>query len=253
MDEEVKEHEVVDAEVVEETATHPKGTAVTVRNEASVIAPLAVEEVVSSMEAYQEMLPRLLQDSDYQDAGRGKRFVKKSGWRKIAKAFGLSTEIISQRIERDPEGEPLRATVIVRALHGPTGQHSDGDGHCSADESRFSGPQGNRSKIENDLTATATTRAKNRAISDLVGMGDVSAEEEAASVGPPYGPEATADQKKAASAAFSQLLGPQAEDVWGEVKSICGGYMPEVVAKAVSAIDDARAIAEAAAEGKGDG
>lgn len=245
--------EVVEAEeVVEETdepqpaqpSTDVENTKamVPVPGQQGVIAPLDPETVIQSFEAYQQLLPRLLNGGDWQDAGRGKRFVKKSGWRKIAKAFGLSTEIVSQRVERDDDGQPVRASVIVRALHGPTGQHSDGDGHCSVDEERFSGARGNKSKLENDLTATATTRAKNRAISDLVGMGDVSAEEMAG--GALYGPEANKDQKSAGSAAFSELLGPVAEDIWGVVKKACGGYMPEVVAESVALIAAERAKLE---------
>jgi hypothetical protein len=68
---------------------------------------------------------------------------------------------------------PLRAEVWARAI-APSGRSMDGDGYCSVDEERFSGPRGNKSKLENDLRATATTRAMNRAISGLVGMGEVS-------------------------------------------------------------------------------
>ncbi len=211
-----------------------------------VIAPLDVQQVVDSMQAYQELLPQLLDSSDYQDAGRGKRFVKKSGWRKIAKAFGLSTEIVNQRIERDGDGSPVRATVVVRALHGPTGQYSDGDGHCSVSEDRFSGPRGNKSKLENDLTATATTRAKNRAISDLVGMGDVSAEEMDVRSGPPFGPDSDKDDKERASGALVYLVGPDAESVWGNIKQACGGYMPKIIAETLHAVAEARKAAEEA-------
>lgn len=245
--------EVLDAEVVDEQGddkpdandTDTAKAMVAVPARQGVIAPLDPQEVVESFRAYQELLPRLLSASDWQEAGRGKSFVKKSGWRKIAKAFGLSTEIVRQKIERNEEGMPIRASVIVRALHGPTGQYADGDGHCSYSEDRFSGSRGNTSKLENDLTATATTRAKNRAISDLVGMGDVSAEEVAA--GPPYGDEATGDLKKAASAALVALLGesaPDAEAVWGEIKTDCQGYMPEIVAQALITIATTREVNE---------
>jgi hypothetical protein len=141
-----------------------------------VIRPLNAEALVESFKDYQELLPRLLTDSDYQDAGRGKRFVKKSGWRKIATAFDLDVQLIRSVVERDDHGQPARAEVWARAI-APSGRAMDGDGYCSVDEDRFSGPRGNKSKLENDLRATATTRAMNRAISGLVGMGEVSAEE----------------------------------------------------------------------------
>jgi hypothetical protein len=68
----------------------------------------------------------------------------------------------------------VRAEVWIRAV--ANGQFGDGDGYCSADEARFKSRCG-RQKLENDLRSTATTRAKNRATADLVGMGEVSAEE----------------------------------------------------------------------------
>lgn len=178
---------------------------------AHVIAPAAAADVVAAMTAYQDLLPQLLTDDDYQNAD-DKRFVKKSGWRKIAKAFGLSVELLGAPvIDRDPMGRPIRARVVARATHPPTGQFSDGDGYCSIDEQRFSGGRSEQAlkKAENDLPATATTRAKNRAISDLVGMGEVSAEEvdagdgngSSASLRPP-----TAKQSGDAKRALAYLL-----------------------------------------------
>jgi hypothetical protein len=67
--------------------------------------PLDTAQVVEGMEAYQALLPKLLKPSDWQSTGDGK-FVKKSGWRKIARAFNLSVMVISVRIERDAEGQP---------------------------------------------------------------------------------------------------------------------------------------------------
>lgn len=233
------------------------------QNPPSAIVPLAAEDVVRGMTAYQELLPQLLTDSDYQTAERGKKFVKKSGWRKIARAFGLSVEIRSQHVERDEEGMPLRANVVARAVHAPSGQFSDGDGGCSTAESRFGKPQG-RQKLENDLLATATTRAKNRAISDLVGMGDVSAEEIDGGGGgappmPPYGPEASRGARQTCGNALTYLFDGDREAARGEIAKIeeaHGGYLPVSV---VSGISTAAAIVKArqepadAEEGDGDG
>lgn len=180
--------QVVDAEVVEDatpvqTAAVATSTELAPRQRRSeVIRPLDGDQLIQSFEAYQDLLPRLLAESDYQEAGRGKKFVKKSGWRKIATAFDLDVQIIRSEVDRDTAGQPVRAEVWARAI-APSGRAMDGDGYCSVDEERFSGPYGNTSKLENDLRATATTRAKNRAISDLVGMGEVSAEEVDASSG----------------------------------------------------------------------
>jgi len=212
--------------------------------EPHVLAPAKAAEVTAAMKEYQQLLPQLLDESDYQDTGRDGKFVKKSGWRKIAKAFMLSVELRDVTVERDDAGQPTRASAIARALHAPSGQYSDGDGYCSVDERRFAADSG-KQKLENDLRATATTRAKNRAISDLVGMGAVSAEEvEAtpAAAGPPFGPATPEDTMPKAIAALTMLLTDDASDsdtapsltakVWSQVEEDAGGYLPKIVARA---------------------
>ena len=123
--------------------------------------PLAAEEVVEGMRAYQRLLRDLLEPSDWQTHDKHgnaleKPFLKKSGWRKIARAFNLSFERVHSRVERESDGSPVRAEVWIRAV-APNGQYGDGDGYCSADEGRFKSWKG-RQKLENDLRATATTR-----------------------------------------------------------------------------------------------
>ena len=229
------------------------GTAVAIRDRtAEVLKPVDADELVASFTAYQQLLPRLLTDDDYQQAGRGKRFVKKSGWRKIARAFRLNVEIVRLHVERDEHGHPVRAEAVARAI-APNGDFQDGDGYCSVDEDRVSGSRGNRTKLENDLRATATTRAKNRAISDLVGMGEVSADEialggEPVEQGPPFGK--AADQALADKAlraiqyllhpVDAQFMQPQAENVWQKIMRDTrpygqseGGYMPWIAARAL--------------------
>jgi hypothetical protein len=101
---------------------------------------------------------------------------------------------VSRSIDRAPDGSPLSAETVIRAV-APNGQYGDGDGYCSISE--FTGKRGNDPKLENSMRATATTRAKNRAIADLVGMGEVSAEEVTGGgnapqeAGPPHGPRMT--------------------------------------------------------------
>jgi hypothetical protein len=243
---------ITDAEVVE------PASALVERPSREVLMPLDPDQVVDGMEKYQQLLPRLLVESDYQEAERGKRFVKKSGWRKIARAFNLSVTVVSMRVERDATGAAVRAECVARAA-APNGQVSDGDGYCSIDERRFEefrehreGRKAKSMKIENDLRTTATTRAKNRAISDLVGMGEVSAEEVdgggGAAAGPPFGPEVNDETRSAASKALTYLLGPEAEGIWGQIKGVAGGYMPQLVASSIVAVARAKRELEDAIE-----
>ena len=252
MNEEPKTEEAVEPPVIEGQATELQaaggvtGTTSalirpTARPTREVLVPLDAESVIEGMQAYQSLLPRLLDDSDYQGTGSD-RFVKKSGWRKIARAFNLSVEIVSISILRDERGKPERAECIARAL-APNGQIQDADGYCSIEE--FTGKRANDSKIENTLRATATTRAKNRAIADLVGMGEVSAEEMenvgGQAAGPPYGPAVDEEGRDKASTALAFLLDSDAEAVWNSIVKDAG-YMPTVAAGTIRRI--ARTLAE---------
>ena len=225
---------VVDAEVVTE-AVEPDapGAEIATRPGREVLMPMDTEQVVEGMQAYQDLLPKLLDRSDYQGTGSD-AFVKKSGWRKIARAFNLSVTIVRIEVGRDEDGKPVRAECVARAI-APNGQMQDADGYCTISE--FTGKRLNDVKLENTLRATATTRAKNRAIADLVGMGEVSAEEVGAAgashQGPPFGPPVSDEDRKAASTVLAELLGPEAAGAWEAIKQDAGGYMPEIVAKAI--------------------
>lgn len=144
------------------------------------LRPLPVHDVKRAMNEYQEGLAAILVHSDWQEftdkGGETRRFVKRSGWRKIATWFGLDLFVGRINVERDEHDRILRAEVVGRAV-APNGRVGEDVGACSIDERRFSKP-------EHDLRATATTRALNRAIANLAGMGEVSAEEIAEDVEP---------------------------------------------------------------------
>jgi hypothetical protein len=130
-------------------------------------APVA--DVVALQRMFHDLCVALLDESDYQ-AISGKRYKKKSAWRKLSAAFNVSDTILEKVYYRDEDGRIGRAEVTVRAT-APNGRSAEGLGVCSTREPRgFSNP-------EHDIPATAHTRAKNRAFSDLFGLGEVSAEE----------------------------------------------------------------------------
>jgi hypothetical protein len=118
------------------------------------------------------------------------KFKKKSAWRKYATFMGISTEIVSEDITRDEQGRVVTAKYEVKAT-AKNGRSETGIGVCSIwDKSHehtktfgnrnCQGPCDGRKhfdKPEHDIPSTAHTRAKNRAISDLIGAGEVSAEE----------------------------------------------------------------------------
>jgi hypothetical protein len=138
------------------------------------LAPLDIQQTKHLMQTYQEGLQSLLDDTDRQTFatrdGEQRSFVKRSGWRKVATWFELSLETRQIDVDRDPKtGQAIRARVIARAI-APNGRYAEGEGAADKTERVFS-------KLEHDIQATAATRALNRAISNLVGMGEVSAEE----------------------------------------------------------------------------
>ena len=142
---------------------------VTVPISDALVRPAAsVSAIEESFHEYQQLCARLLTADDVQHIG-GRSFRKKSAWRKLAVAFGVSCEVRERIYDRDESGAILRAEVVVRAT-APNGRYMDGLGVCDVSERKFSKPQ-------HDIPATAMTRATNRACADLFGMGEVSAEE----------------------------------------------------------------------------
>jgi hypothetical protein len=203
------------------------------------LLPMSPEVAREAMAKYHELTAAMLVPDDWQAIPNGK-FVKRSGWSKIASGYGVSLEILSEIVERDADGKPIRAHSVVRATH-PLGRYADGSGSCSLDESRFQTPKG-RAKAEHDIGATATTRAVNRAVSNLVGFGQVSAEEidgDAPPTGSPYGPEGTPADDAKATAIIDRLY----PDVPGDQlvalvnRQFGTEHLPQVAARMLYAID----------------
>ena len=144
--------------------------------EAGAIMPLSAKILVAQMDAFNKTKGLILKPEDYQ-AIQGRQFIKKSGWRRLAVAFKLSTEIIKTDIIRDVNGVVISADVIARASY-EGGVYREAYGGCDRNEKRFLSMAQKGQEIKGqDIVATAQTRAVNRAISDLVAGGEVSAEE----------------------------------------------------------------------------
>lgn len=118
--------------------------------------------------AYDAACASLIGPNDVQIEG-GRSFKKKSAWRKLARHFAISTSVV--KVEREIIGEHFMALVTVRAS-APWGQSADAVGACCTDEAT-----GRRTITVADAIATAETRATNRATSNLIAMGEVTAEE----------------------------------------------------------------------------
>ncbi len=143
-----------------------------------------VEGAAAFMQNYQDLVKALLDKSDYQQIN-GVPKKKKSAWRKLATAFNISDDIVEKEIIREEDHQIISAWFVVKATL-PNGRYGIGVGDCSIfdkinkkDNEMPSNFELRKrfNNAEHDVLTTAHTRAKSRAISDLVGGGEVSAEE----------------------------------------------------------------------------
>jgi hypothetical protein len=115
----------------------------------------------------------------------GKQFRKKGYWRAISVAFNLSVDLVDER--RDVRGtfddgrENFGYVVVCRAT-APNGRTAVGDGSVFAIEKARRDAVNKWATLpaqatEHNVRSHAVTRAYNRAVSNLVGFGEVSAEE----------------------------------------------------------------------------
>ena len=133
------------------------------------VVPLVTpEEAKKRWKQFEALKAELLGDEDYQSIS-GKRYIKRSGFRKLSVFFGLSDRIVKEeRVDRR-EDSSFVWRIIVEVI-APNGRTCIGVGACDSKERKFSHP-------EHDVWSTCHTRAKSRAISDMVAGGVVSAEE----------------------------------------------------------------------------
>ena len=141
-----------------------------------------VDVAIEQWDAYQRLCKGLLNDNDYQEiivkekdengnyVKVKRHFKKKSAWQKLSRAFNVDTSIVDREIERTKMGRVRDAYFCVRASL-PNGRSVESDALCSRSE------KGKDKVSDHTIMSTAKTRATNRAIAELIGAGEVSAEE----------------------------------------------------------------------------
>jgi len=128
------------------------------------------EMAIRAFKLYEYVMSHIVRKDDFQTVMTSKgpqTFMKKTGFRKLALAFSISSEIMDEKFVETESGWFWKMRVRATA---PNGRYSDGIAICQNYEK-------NMKKSLHDAYATAYTRALNRAISDLVGCGLVSLEE----------------------------------------------------------------------------
>ncbi|KKL14887.1 hypothetical protein LCGC14_2511150 [marine sediment metagenome] len=141
------------------------------------VVPINVDSLVAMVDAFDKFKSKVLKDDDFWVDTRNdnKRRVKKSGWLKYALACNLNLEKVEEReIDKEmPPGSGDWVTIFhfdYRAI-AQSGRFAEASGSASTAEREGS------DKMIHDTRSLAQTRATNRAISNLVGGGEVSAEE----------------------------------------------------------------------------
>ena len=140
-----------------------------------IIVPAATEsELIEAFDRYQNLKTVLGRPGDFQEfydkKGDLHSFPKKSFVRKVARYFNISAEEVpgAERLIQEPDGSVIAVLTRYRAV-APNGAFMEGDGSCERSEK--SDP------TVHNIRSHAHTRAKNRAIMDLCGFGDVTADE----------------------------------------------------------------------------
>jgi hypothetical protein len=156
-------------------------------------------------EDYQEFTERVKDPDTNKWSSKTKKRKVKSAWRKLARVFGLTVLPVpdsesAERVDCDPECCPddcASGHYEVRVSYAATatnGQSSGGDGSCidnekwptrdewdekvaRAERERWSAPKWAGRNSRHNVRSTAHTRAYNRAVSNLIAAGEVSAEE----------------------------------------------------------------------------
>lgn len=133
-----------------------------------------VDQAEAAYKAYVDLCNRILDDKDYATIS-GRKARKRSGWAKLRRFYGISAQVIKEeRVPPLTEWEPGQVFMYRFTVEAQLGFRIEhGDGACESEELAGS----NIAPTEHNVRAKALTRAKNRATSDLIGGGEVSAEE----------------------------------------------------------------------------
>ena len=157
----------IDATEVIETAPDDDRTALAVSADraAALLPVFNGAQMAHALTAYRELQGALDRAMPEQIMNiKGRPFRKKGYWRAIRTAFNLNVACVRE------EADDYGWRVVYRATT-PNGRFADGDGSCEYEE------KAEGQDTEHNVRAHAHTRAFNRAVSNLVGFGEVSAEE----------------------------------------------------------------------------
>ena len=178
---EIEEKELMEGEVKPE-AIQPVA-APTIQPQSGLVAPVcSIEDSIRIFKAFEEAKKRILSKNDIMwigddgaptIEGQGTPYIKRSGWRKLARFFGLSWSIEDVKEIKTENGYLYQAKVKI--WH-PAGASVEAVGVATS-EDKFFTKGGRREANKGNVLMKAITVALNRGISDILGSGEVSGEE----------------------------------------------------------------------------
>ena len=152
-------------------------------------AAVSLDDAIAAFDLYGKAKTRLLNDSDvlyigtngkpvHKDVEGATPYIKKSGWRKMARFFGLSVDILGKEKiwTEDAAGEKYYIWAYQIKVSHQCGAYVLAEGVCSSRDKFFT-KGGKVTADETNVMLKAQTVGINRGISDLLGAGEVSAEE----------------------------------------------------------------------------
>lgn len=179
---EVEQKKVIEPEIISAPET---GQAIAVvKSQTGLVAPVCtVQQSVEIFKEFEKAKREILSGNDVlwiggdgrpAIEGQGSPHIKRSGWRKLARFFGLSWDI--ERIEKlSMEHSGYMYKVRVKVWH-PAGASVVSEGIATSRDGFFT-KGGRQEAKEENIIMKAETVAINRAISDILGSGEVSGEE----------------------------------------------------------------------------
>lgn len=162
--------------------------------EAAMLPQVTPQEARAAMSAYLELCESVLGPEDYQEfteRGKTKSFKKKSAVKKLQTFFGV--EVTCPQSQRDELGDGHFGFRVLARATAKGGRVVESWGACSTHEERFTPKRYDNdsdaqyaekarkmlARSYHDVLATAETRASNRAVMNLIGVGggEVTADE----------------------------------------------------------------------------
>lgn len=136
------------------------------------LPPINVDQAIAEWNDYQRLCREILNDEDYAIIG-DRKARKRSGWAKLRRFYNISTRITwEERVPPLREWEPGQSFMYLFTVSGQIGNRVEfADGTCESEELEHIAP------TEHNCRSKALTRALNRLTSNLIGGGEVSAEE----------------------------------------------------------------------------